>query len=374
MSNDELKEINYTKERKFNKRGQELDINIDKSMYYNANQLFSYNAIFSFALGERGNGKTTQGLKIGVSKFKKGFCTLYIRRTKEELKMVKSTICNGISELEEYSDLEFTYEGDWWYINGEPFIYCMALSDSAKFKSASLPDFDFILFDEYILTKTGHNNYLTNEMVLLLDLVSTVFRERKKTVYLASNSVSYANPFFDMFDIRPKKGERFIKQYVNQPWGKEYTIVVELTDTKEYQQAVKNSTFAKMLEGTTYYQYAICNDSLEDNTDFIVGKKPREFNVCMFNININGRIYGFWRNNLDTSTYYVGSAYDKTKEFPFNYSVYKNDISYVFKDLKYFRNSPRIKYFGQAFFNNRVVYENISIKSKIYNEFVLFIK
>lgn len=355
-------------------KGRQVDAKITADMYYNASQLFSYNAIISMALGERGNGKTTQGLLLALSKFRKGYCSLYVRRGRKELDKVKGTIFKGILNIDKYKNLELEQKGDWWYLEGEPFVYCMSLSESSSFKSAQFPNFDLIIFDEYIITKTRYNHYLQNEMILLLDLLSTVFRERKKNLYIASNSVSYANPLFEFFDIRPKKGDRFIKKWIDQPWGRDYTVVVELTDTKEYQQAIKNSTYAKMLEGTAYYNYAISNEVLEDNDTFVIGKKPSNYNHCIFNVKIEGHIYGIWRDGVDTSTYVVSEKYDNTKEFNFNYGVYKTDIDKRFFDIKYFNNSPRLKNFARAFFNNRVLYESISIKQRIYNQLVLFIK
>lgn len=354
--------------------GRQLDAQITTDMYYNANQLFSFNPIIAMALGERGNGKTTQGLMRAISDFKKGFCTMYVRRTRKEIDNVKDKICNGVAELPQYQNMEFSFNGDWWYIDDKPFIYCLPLSESSQFKSAQFPNFNFIIFDEYIMTKTGYNHYLKNEMTLLLDLLSTVFRERKKNLYIASNSVSYANPLFEFFDIRPKPNQRFIKQYVEQPWGRDYTIVVELTDTKEYQNAIKNSTYAKMLEGTSYYNYAIGNQSLEDNDDFIVGSKPPRYDWCLFNIKIEGQIYGIWRNSYDTEHYYVGRQWDNTKEFNFNYAIYKSDIDKRFQDIKFYNSTPRLKYFARAYFKNNVLYENITIKNRIYTQFIAFLK
>ena len=72
------------------------------------------------------------------------------------------------------------------------------------------------VFDEFIETKKGRN-YLQNEVEMFLDLIETVNRLRidrpEVRVYLLANKVTFVNPYFTYFNIKPFTG-RF-KKYKN---------------------------------------------------------------------------------------------------------------------------------------------------------------
>ena len=69
------------------------------------------------------------------------------------------------------------------------------MSTSSSLKSDAFPNVDFIMFDEYVITKTQHSIYLKNEMPLLFDLMETIFGIRDNGVVLIlGNAVSFVNP------------------------------------------------------------------------------------------------------------------------------------------------------------------------------------
>ena len=233
--------------------------------WYSPNRLLSHNAFINFVMSPRGNGKSYSAKKLIIKNYlKDGSQAVYVRRTKVEIDEVKDTYWNDIGE--EYPDLDFKVEGYIGYINGDEVVHFIPLSTSTNKKSASYPKVKWIIFDEYIITKTTYNRYLKNEMTLLLDLIETVGRDRNIRVLIMANSVSFVNPLFSFFDIVPKENQRFSKY-------KDGLICVEQFTSHVFMEEKKKTPFGRLIEGTIYSKYAIENEVLEDTNDFI---KERE--------------------------------------------------------------------------------------------------
>lgn len=233
--------------------------------WYNPNRLLSHNAFINFVMSPRGNGKSYSAKKLIIKNYlKNGSQAVYTRRTKVEIDEVKDTYWNDIRE--EYPELDFKVEGYIGYINGDEVVHFIPLSTSTNKKSASYPKVNWIIFDEYIITKTTYNRYLKNEMTLLLDLIETVGRDRNIRVLIMANSVSFVNPLFSFFDIVPKENQRFSKY-------KDGLICVEQFTNHVFMEEKKKTPFGRLIEGTNYSKYAIENEVLEDTNDFI---KERE--------------------------------------------------------------------------------------------------
>lgn len=247
--------------------------NLEK--WYSPNRLLSHNAFINFVMSPRGNGKSYGGKDLAIKSYlKDGSQTVYVRRTKVEIDEVKDTYWNDISE--KYPHLEFKVEGYIGYINGEEVVHFIPLSTSTNKKSASYPKVKWIMFDEYIITKTTYNRYLKNEMTLLLDLIETVGRDRKIRVLLMANAVSHVNPLFSFFDIVPKENQRFSKY-------KDGLICVEQFTSHVFMEEKKKTQFGKLIEGTAYSKYAIENEVLEDNNEFIKDREPTKYKyLCCF--------------------------------------------------------------------------------------------
>lgn len=336
---------------------------MEKNIFYNPNKLFSYNAIFSFVMGERGCGKTYAGKEKMIKNFKKyGYQGIYVRRTKTEMDKVKTKVFNDIQE--NYPEYEFQMKGDILYLNDEVFCYFIALSQAHQYRSASFPLVELIFFDEYISPKAGYNQFLPNEMTALLDLVSTVFRLRRPKVYICSNNVTYVNPFFEFFEIQPKPDDRFIK-------AKDGLVVVEMTDNKDYLNVVKKTDWAKLIEGTAYSDYAIGNQSLEDTTDFIMPKKPSSFNFFRGAFRVGDKIVGLWSEGPSDSGIWVGEKYNANSKWL--YTVYNNQNFEGWRNVKVDRNNYNIKYIKYVFLDGRIYYQNQKCKKLFVEEISKFI-
>lgn len=273
----------------------------ENNMWYNPTRLLSHNAFISFVMSPRGNGKSYSAKKLIIKNYLKNKSqAVYVRRTEVEIKGVKDTYWNDISN--EYPDLDFKVEGFIGYINGDEVVHFLPLSTSTNKKSASYPLVSLIVFDEYIITKTTYNRYLKNEMTLFLDLIETVGRIRDIRVLIMANSVSFVNPLFSFFDIVPKSDQRFSKY-------KDGLICVEQFTSNVFMEKKKQTKFGRLIEGTKYAKYAIENEVLEDNNEFIKDRGSYKYQfMCAFKYE-EFRI-GVWFN-LETEELFCDENIDK---------------------------------------------------------------
>ena len=67
-------------------------INMNPEFYYNPQKLLSYNCLFNFIEGERGNGKTYAFKKFCIDNFiKKGLQFIWVRRYESELEIGRAS-------------------------------------------------------------------------------------------------------------------------------------------------------------------------------------------------------------------------------------------------------------------------------------------
>ena len=180
-----------------------------KGKYYDITNLLSTNAHYMMLLGERANGKSYQVKKTVLeAAYSKHKWFVYLRRYQADIRtkavsayfedMPISDITSG-----EYSgvmafngEIYFTYRDEDGDIKKGLRIgrYC-DLNDLERYKSWAFPDFDYIVYEEFITDSI----YLNDEPTLLQQFVSTVARHRKITVFLIGNTLSRVCPYFHEF-------------------------------------------------------------------------------------------------------------------------------------------------------------------------------
>ena len=304
-----------------------------QDMWYSPNRLLSHNALLNICLSPRGNGKSFSGKQRIIKNWlKKGKQSVYVRRYVVEIDKIKDKFWNDVKP--HYPDLDLTVNGNVGFINGEPVVYFVALSTSSSLKSDAFPNVDFIMFDEYVITKTQHSRYLKNEMTLLFDLMETIFRIRDNGVVLIlGNAVSFVNPLFSFFDIVPKQDQRFQK-------FKDGLICLELFTSHAFIEKKKETRFGRLIEGTAYGNYAIENKALEDTADFIKERGSYKYKyMCCFKYN-DFKI-GVWYN-LELDEYFCDEIIDLSN--PHKYAMLMDELEEGFYYFKGYRNiSYRIK-------------------------------
>ena len=114
----------------------------------------------------------------------------------------------------------------------------MALSASTHYKSTQYPFVKNMIFEEFVTDGL----YLQNECNLLMQLVSTVFRNRKDgKVFLIGNTISRVCPYFYEWELRgiPKQKQGTIENYYHTFDDTEIKISVEFAE----QSNIKNTMF-----------------------------------------------------------------------------------------------------------------------------------
>lgn len=341
-------------------------MNVDPR-YYNKDRLFSYNAFLNFSISERGLGKTTCAKMWCVDDFlNKGKRFVWVRRYNSELVGDRKTKTEGCIKdfwkkiIQYYPDVKLETKGNRAYINGKDAGVFVALSMSQSMKSVDFPDVNKIIFDEFIIQKNKALTYLSNEVILFLDFLSTVFRpmenQEKQRVWLLANSITFANEYFFYFNIKP-----FRQQYYSD---RKRGIVVEQCKNEIYREKVRATDFGKLVSGTHYEDYAINNQYLLDSDDFIGKKSP--YADFQFNVRYDGQEWGIYADQ-----YFVYVTWKTDRKQPF-FAFTNKDHSLNTILLKTAKDT-KFDLIIKSYQLGLVLCENIMIKNKFIDFMKMFV-
>lgn len=321
-------------------------------MYYDYQNVLSYNALFSFIIGERGVGKTYGAIKHVINRFiKYGEEFVYLRRYKTELKNSVPKFFDALITNNEFKNHKLTVSSGKFMCDNKVCGYPLALSVANILKSTSFSKVKWIIFDEFIIDK-GCYHYLQNEVTQLLDIVETIGRLRDIKVLFLGNAISITNPYFTYFDLTlPYKSN--IKTF------KDGLILVNYIKNEEYRKVKKESKFGKLINGTEYGKYAIDNEFLRDSKAFI--KKKSQQSKFYFTLYLNGKTYGVWCDYLNTSIYI---SYDYDPNCPITFTFNTDDHNENTMLLR-FKTSPFLKSIIEHYRVAKLFFENQKIKNDI---------
>lgn len=339
-------------------------MNYPKSIYYNYDRISGYDATFSFIISERGLGKTYGALVKAIKNFlKTGNWFIYLRRYKSELVKAVPHLFDAIILNNEFPDYNFYVEANKFYIQAKElegekgskvqFGEAIALSTANILKSTNFSQVSLIIFDEFLLA-TGVFHYLRNEVETLLDAVETIGRLRDVKVFFLGNMISLTNPYFTYFDLSLPYHSEF-KTF------KDGLIVVHYAKNLEYRKVKKASKFGRLIDGTHYASYAIDNEALIDNNNFIGSKDGECKNYSV--IKIHGKKYGIWRSKID-GRYYVSNDYDPNNPCTFTFANTDHDENTILMNAK---RSPWFKAVIENYKIGNLWFESQAIK----NEFLM---
>ena len=332
------------------------------SKYWDVDRTLSHNCLFNFIISLRGGGKTYGTLKRGIQNFlnakkeDKIRQFIYVRRQENELK--KLTISRGgrlfAAVQKEFPDHVLKAESNTLYCDGEICGYAIQLSNAFTQKSDVFPFVDMIIFDEFIAIK--RSSYLPDEVTKFLELYETIARPGTDhpivRVFFLGNAVTQTNPYFEYFYLdRPYEGE--FKKF-----GATKDILVQDVSVPELQEDKHRSRFGQLIDGTEYASYAIDNEWLEDNVDFIK-KKTKDCEYRM-SIRYNGTWIGVWFDQLDW-LYYISMSVDLQN--PNKFSATTDDHK---PNIMLIKTAKRMNSFGHlidAYNMGAIRYESIKLKS-----------
>lgn len=291
---------------------------MSENIYYSFDRLFSYNFLIAFVIGERGVGKSFNAKVAVMKKFlKTGEQFIYLRRYKTELDTALATFWSDLQSNGYFEDYDLEVKKSKmltkFLCNGKVCGYAVPLSTSNILKSTAFPEVKTIIFDEFLLDNGGTYKYLKEEVTLLLDVIETVGRLREiKTILLGNALNVHASPYFAYWDLELPLGDSEFRTF------KDGAIIVNYIKNLAYRDAKKKSRFGKLIEGTAYGRYAIDNEVLRENNNFIQKRPSKSRFEGM--IIVNGVSVGIW--NGQDGYLYLSEKYDPntTHKFAFDYN------------------------------------------------------
>lgn len=281
--------------------------------YYDYNKIISYNAPVNILIGERGVGKSYGAKEYVIKKYlKKKEKFLYIRRYDNEIKSLFQKDFFG-DIREKFPEVSLTSKNKKFYINGEVFGYAKRLTEAQDLKSVSFDDITTIIFDEYAIEK-NRRYYLSGEGMIIAGLLDSVIRNRNniKVFFLmnATEGIEFS-PLFTFFELSlPYNSD--IKLF------KDNTILLQYMNNEEFRNERKETLIGRLMKGTLYENYAMKNEIIDKNKDFI----ERKTGTAKFNFGFiyKGETFGVW-NDFKNGKVFVSSDIQNNSSFIFTFSL-----------------------------------------------------
>lgn len=338
--------------------------------FYDGSSARGYNAFLTMSSGARGIGKSFDWLNWAANDFERnGNRFAWVRRTAVEIfgddkKGTKGCIDGfGDNVTEVYPKKKFSTQGSTIILNGKPCGEFIALTSTMSQKGRMRAVDDLIpnlIFDEFIIDNASAH-YLggLSEPSTLANLYQSIARPdpirdtgRNGRIVLLSNSITFANPYYLYFNIKPFRGRYYYDPVQD--------ILVEIADNDVFAEKMRDTRFGRTFANTQYAAYAFDNERIEDNDDFIRAKKPNGSRY-LFGVIYQGQKIGFWAD-MTEGIYWAGDEIHP--QYP-TYAVTREDMTYNVVLLK---NTQRTMFaeFGFAFQNALLYYKNIIVKKLCY--------
>ena len=273
-----------------------------KSIYFDYNPIFSHNAEVNIITALRGVGKS-YGIKIKVLdaylKYKR--VSVWARRTFEQLKETKDTFLIDIHANDKDGKYKnFYVVGNFLYyretetriikhkdgteeeieetksINIVMKFIALSVGGNARGMALDFNNIKYFVFDEFIEEDT--TKYLSNEITNFSSIIQSCLRLADARVMLLSNSLSSANPYFKLFNVK-LTNKRIISYFIDIPVeldnGKREILKLRVAfqygaDATAYKEKARQSVAGKIALLTEYGKMSI-NDKfiLDDYTHII---------------------------------------------------------------------------------------------------------
>lgn len=275
-------------------------------------------------IGMRGGGKTYGAKKWCIRDFlRNGKQFGWVRRFQSELDEALKGFFNPLlfdeDLVKEFGTISYEVKGGKLYINDKLAGHSFSLTSANKIKSSEYPLVDKIIFDEFLIERGSSAYYLKGEVEMLFGIMESIFRQRENgRVILIANSVSYSNPYFMFFKIKP-----FTKEYLHI---KDRSLLIHLYYNEEFAKSKRQSKFGSLISGTGYESYAIDNNFVDLSDTFIEKKTAGVKFSCV--VRYEGRDYGFW---VDTNRglMFASNDIDPSGSNRYVISELEHDINYM---------------------------------------------
>ena len=174
---------------------------------------------------------------------------------------------------------------------------------------------------------------------------------RDVKIFMLANAVSATNPYFIYFDLHLPYNNDIIT-------FKDGLILVQYMKNEEYRKAKKETKFGKLISGTSFEAYAIDNQFIMDNKNFIMKKLgSAKFNFAFIYKN---ETFGVWYDYVN-GLIFVSSDYDKNS--PYIFACTLKDHTENSMLIRQARKYSCWKTFIENYELGNVRFENIRIKN-----------
>lgn len=318
-----------------------ITIKEDYEKYINFNRYFGLPFVVFILTGGRGIGKTTGFCLSAIKNYNKNKNEFVIvRRYASELAKIKTafdSLARGIT-TQGLGKGAFEYR-----YNGKRIGYALTLATFQAFKSGmDFSKVNLLGFDEAILMPHSKLTYLTNEVTSFLELISTIFRDRKRyRIFVLGNNLDIFNPYFEYFNV-PK----FTDSYKDYDRGL-YCEMVK--DKKAFIEASRETPLAKLTKGTKYWDYHYKNEVLDTNPMNLDVKGDKDY--LLFRMVINGKTINFYYH--ENNTIYA-ELRDKVINDDLSMTMMSNGkINYYF--MRMFKSSDIGKMLSAKYYKNEIL-------------------
>lgn len=293
---------------------------IDSSIFFNmARDILPEHTLLNFIVGTRGTGKTSAAKIEALQHYEQtGRKTVWVRRYTKELDKVIPTFMGGVESLKNPDASPAIKDVDRYKVvkksvidtNSETnteVIKFVPLTTALYLKSADFSDFDYMVFDEFLIP-LGSVRYIKNEVFLFLELVNSILRLRDNfSVFCLANHVSNFNPYYDYFNLAVESDTDKIRR-------PELTFLF-LRNTAYINEA-KKTRLAKAVQGTSYLDYAYGTEVGVKARSIVKPKTGKLTQIC--NISHHFKLYTLYYSP-DLQEIYV-SSYGNNKSIPTIYT------------------------------------------------------
>lgn len=320
-------------------------------IHYNTTKIDGPQKPYRFAVSEREAGKSTRWLQLYSYNYMTECTVLVLRRQIADVtetfiqdienlinifsivpvrfEYKKGDIDNGIVDVYVY---EYQKVGDEIKkYNKRLFFRVLGMSNPmSRIKSAILPKFKYILFDEFICNIRLGEKYLSDEAFKFKEIYNTYQRETRRCwnckpiCYFFGNPYSVFNPYFEWLGVDTRKIRP--GAYINE---KNYTIECYQLLPELREKILANNPLYEFDDA--YRKYAFDGIAVNDMNIVIIDKPSQSKLKYVFKV--EGKYYGFYSISFDSKEYKEKHLTFYCEELKWNPEYKRVALCFDFNDL-----------------------------------------
>ena len=262
----------------------------DNDGWYNAQKLLDKapTANLLYVCGERRIGKTVYFQYLMCKMYQKyGKTTMWLRNQKVEFQNENfyESFLNFASMFPDLNVADWETEKDAVYDqDSNKVCEFQSVSTFSNRRGNASPDMEMMIFDEFM---PESRKYPSNCATGIMSLTKTVFSGRHHArLFMLSNYVSAANPYFAKFRIYPNPKKDISVFY-------EGGIAIEVC--RGYKRAIEHGNpWNRIYQAGGYQDYATAD---EDPLNELIQKVPKGAEMSPYVLLIGGNYYMIWHKN-----------------------------------------------------------------------------